>query len=54
MNNSDKTLALKLYTRQIRLNNPHFQVEVQTVREQESRYSQRHFDRATRLRLIDL
>ena len=36
------------------LNNPHFQVEAQTVREQESRYSQRHFDKATRLRLIDL
>ena len=36
------------------LNNPHFQVEAKTVGEQDSRCSQRHFDRATRLRLIDL
>ena len=36
------------------LNNPHFQVEAQTVREQEPRYSQRHSDGATRLSLIDL
>ena len=35
-------------------NNPYFQVEAQTVREQESRYSQSHSDRATSLRLMDL
>ena len=34
------------------LNNPHFRVKAQTVREQESRYSQRHFDRATIVRTL--